>query len=96
MTFIMTVLNVLFVLPFWKKIIMILLDNENDKDKVRDNLFSAGFRYWVKINKISCIATCLVNRALHDSCHSGVVIKIYSFALRVFCLKLCKLYKQKL
>ena len=49
---------------------MILLDNKNDKNKVRDNVFSAGFRYWVKINKIGCIATHLVNRVLRDSCQS--------------------------
>ena len=49
---------------------MTLLDNRNDKNEVRDNLFSAGFRYWIKINKIGCIATRLVNRALHDSRHS--------------------------
>jgi hypothetical protein len=49
---------------------MIILDNKNDKNEVRDNLFSAGFRYWVKTNKIGCIATRLVNGELHDSCHS--------------------------
>jgi hypothetical protein len=49
MTLITTVLKVLFVSPFWEKIIMILLDNKNDKNEVRNNLFSAGFKYWVKM-----------------------------------------------
>jgi hypothetical protein len=49
---------------------MILLDNKKDKNEVRNNLFLARFRYSVKINNIGCIATSLVNRALHDSCYS--------------------------
>jgi hypothetical protein len=47
------------------------------KNEVRDNLFSAGFRYWVKINKNGCVPTRLVNRALHDSCHVKVWLLRY-------------------
>jgi hypothetical protein len=43
-----------------------LLDNKYEKNEVRENLFSASLRYWVKINKIGCIATRLVNIALRD------------------------------
>jgi hypothetical protein len=66
----MTVLKMLFFYPLGREIINILLDNKYENNEVRDNLFSAGLRYWFKVNKTGCIATRPASIALRDSYHS--------------------------